>query len=263
MNYLQAFILGLIQGITEFLPISSSGHLELAKVFLDAENLPKENMTFTVVLHFATALSTLVVFRKDILDLFCGFSFQKYNEKTQFILKIIFSMVPAVFVGLFFEDFLECFFSGKIIFVGCMLLITSILLLISSKVKNTNSKKLDFFAAFMMGIAQAVAMLPGISRSGATISTGLLLKLAKKQTAYFSFLMVIPLIFGKIFKDVLSGKITSENFEILPLLLGFITAFLSGLFACRWMLALVKRGKLYYFSIYCAVVGFWVLYEFL
>ncbi len=254
MDLLEAIILGIIQGLTEFLPVSSSGHLELAKAILGDTSVPEESLTFTVVLHFATALSTLVVFRKEVAEIFKGLFQFKWNEEMKFSLKIILSMIPAVIVGLLFEEQLEAFFGGKILFVGAMLLITALLLLLADKAKNT-TKDVSFSNSVIIGISQAIAMLPGISRSGATISTSVLLGIDRTKAARFSFLMVVPLIFGKIAKDLLSGDINFQSSEIAPISAGFIAAFLAGLLACNWMIALVKKSKLSYFSIYCAVVG--------
>ncbi len=254
MSYLQALILGIIQGLTEFLPVSSSGHLELAKAILGDNSLPKESLTFTVILHFATALSTIVVFRKEVAEILKGLFQFKWNEESQFSVKIIISMLPAVIIGLFFEKQLESFFGGKILLVGFMLLITAILLLLADKSKNTN-KNVGFQNAFIIGVSQAIAMLPGISRSGATISTAVLLKIDRSKAAKFSFLMVVPLIFGKVAKDVLGGEISFESSQIGILSVGFFAAFFAGLFACNLMIALVKKSKLSYFAIYCAIVG--------
>lgn len=254
MNSLEAIILGIIQGLTEFLPVSSSGHLELAKAILGDTSVPKESLTFTVVLHFATALSTLVIFRKEIAQIFKGLFQLKWNEEFKFSIKIIISMLPAVVVGLLFEKQLAAFFDGNILLVGFMLLVTALLLLLADKAKNTQ-KEVSFSNSLLIGVSQAIAMLPGISRSGATISTAVLLGIDKTNAARFSFLMVVPLIFGKIGKDILGGDLAFQSSEIIPIAAGFIAAFIAGLFACKWMIALVKRSKLSYFALYCAVVG--------
>ncbi|GAB1858297.1 undecaprenyl-diphosphate phosphatase [Flavobacteriaceae bacterium MHTCC 0001] len=254
MDIIDAIILGIIQGLTEFLPVSSSGHLELGKAILGDNSVPEESLLFTVVLHFATALSTIVVFRKDILDIIKGILKFQWNEDMQFLTKIIISMIPAVVVGIYFEEQLEALFSGNILLVGYMLIITAILLFLADKAKDTN-KKVSFSNAFIIGISQAIAMLPGISRSGATISTSVLLGNDKTKAARFSFLMVVPLIFGKIAKDILSGDISTESQNFTALSVGFVAAFIAGLFACTWMIALVKKSKLTYFAIYCVIVG--------
>lgn len=254
MEIIDAIILGIIQGLTEFLPVSSSGHLELGKAILGDNSIPEESLLFTVVLHFATALSTIVIFRKDIISIIKGVFQFKWNEDLQFIAKIIISMLPAVIVGLFFESQLEALFGGNILLVGCMLLITAGLLFLADKAKDTN-KTVTYKNAFLIGISQAIAMLPGISRSGATISTSVLLGNDKTKAARFSFLMVIPLIFGKIAKDILSGDLNYNSGNTTALSVGFIAAFIAGLFACTWMITLVKKSKLSYFAIYCAIVG--------
>ncbi|SDR99214.1 undecaprenyl-diphosphate phosphatase [Christiangramia echinicola] len=254
MDVLDAVILGIIQGLTEFLPVSSSGHLELGKAILGDTSVPEESLLFTVVLHFATALSTIVVFRKDIIEIIGGLLSFKWNEETQFSLKIIVSMIPAVLVGLLFEEQLEALFGGNILFVGFMLLITALLLWLADKAKNTG-KKVSYSNAFVIGVSQAIAMLPGISRSGATISTSVLLGNDKTKAARFSFLMVVPLIFGKIAKDLLSGELMESNADFTILAAGFVAAFLAGLVACTWMIALVKKSKLSWFAVYCFVVG--------
>jgi undecaprenyl-diphosphatase len=255
MDVLEAIVLGIIQGLTEFLPVSSSGHLELAKAILGDTSVPEESLTFTVVLHFATALSTLVIFRKEVAEIFKGLFQFKWNEELTFSLKIIISMIPAVIVGLLFEKQLESFFGGKILLVGVMLLVTAVLLLFADKAKSTN-KKVSFSNSVLIGVSQAIAMLPGISRSGATISTSVLLGIDRTRAARFSFLMVVPLIFGKIGKDILGGDLNFQSSEMIPISAGFIAAFLAGLVACKWMIAIVKKSKLSYFSIYCAIVGF-------
>ena len=214
MSYLDAIILGLIQGLTEFLPVSSSGHLELAKVILGDNSLPEESLTFTVILHFATALSTIVVFREEVLEIIKGLFLFKWNEETQFSLKILASMIPAALIGYFFESELESLFGGQILLVGFMLLITAMLLLFADKAKNTD-KKVGFGNAMVVGFAQAIAMLPGISRSGATISSAVLLGVDRTQAARFSFLMVVPLIIGKVCKDILGGELNLESSSLL------------------------------------------------
>ncbi|MEJ6792814.1 MAG: undecaprenyl-diphosphate phosphatase [Lacinutrix sp.] len=254
MDIIDSIILGIIQGLTEFLPVSSSGHLELGKAILGDNSVPEESLLFTVVLHFATALSTIVIFRKDIIDIVKGIFKPGINDNQRFVGKIIISMLPAVFVGLFFEEQLEQLFGGNIMLVGCMLLVTAALLFLAHKAKNTQ-KKVSFKNALIIGISQAIAMLPGISRSGATISTSVLLGNDKTKAARFSFLMVVPLIFGKIAKDVLGGELSFESQNITALAAGFIAAFISGLFACTWMIALVKKSKLSYFATYCVIVG--------
>ncbi|NLR90004.1 MULTISPECIES: undecaprenyl-diphosphate phosphatase [Flammeovirga] len=261
MNIFEAIVLGIIQGLTEFLPVSSSGHLELAKAIFGNQDLgAEESMMMTVMLHFATALSTCVIFRKDIGDILKGLFQFKWNEETEFSVKIVLSMIPAAFVGVFLDDQIEAFFGGAVLLVGCMLLVTAVLLLLADKAKNT-SKSVGYKEAIIVGIAQAIAILPGISRSGATISTSVLLGIDREKSARFSFLMVVPLIFGKIAKDLLDARheIAEGTFQLglEPTIIGagFIAAFLSGMLACQWMIALVKKSKLQYFSIWCALVG--------
>tara|TARA_R110002051_G_scaffold143507_3_gene216433 strand:- start:13925 stop:14722 length:798 start_codon:yes stop_codon:yes gene_type:complete len=254
LDTLDAIILGIIQGLTEFLPVSSSGHLELGKAILGDNSIQEESLLFTVVLHFATALSTIVVFRKDIWEILSGLFQFKWNDESQFSAKIIISMLPAVFVGLFFEEQLESFFGGNIRLVGFMLIITAVLLYFADKAKDTD-KKVSFGNAFIVGISQAIAMLPGISRSGATISTSVLLGVDKSKAARFSFLMVVPLIFGKIAKDLMSGELNFDGENNMAMGAGFIAAFIAGLAACTWMIQLVRKSKLSYFAIYCLIVG--------
>jgi undecaprenyl-diphosphatase len=254
MEIIDAIILGIIQGLTEFLPVSSSGHLELGKAILGDNSVPEESLLFTVVLHFATALSTIVVFRKDILGLIKGALKFKCNDDLKFISKIALSMIPAAVIGFTYESQFAELFGGNIKLVGFMLIITALLLYLADKAKSTN-KNVSFKNAIVIGVAQAIAMLPGISRSGATISTSVLLGNDKTKAARFSFLMVVPLIFGKIAKDILSGDLTYDSGNFTSLSIGFVAAFISGLFACTWMIALVKKSKLTYFAIYCVVVG--------
>jgi undecaprenyl-diphosphatase len=254
MNWIEAFILGIIQGLTEFLPVSSSGHLELAKLILPSQYTGESSMLMTVVLHFATALSTVVIFRKDLLQVLQGLIQFQWNEATKFSVKIIISMIPAALVGVFFDDIIESFFNGAVLLVGSMLLVTGGLLFLADKTKNT-TQEVSFFHSIIIGIAQAIAILPGISRSGATIGTSVLLGVDREKAARFSFLMVVPLIFGKIAKDLLSDKFIIEGLDITALSVGFVAAFITGLFACTWMISLVKKSKLLYFSLYCFVVG--------
>ncbi|NND62971.1 MAG: undecaprenyl-diphosphate phosphatase [Flavobacteriaceae bacterium] len=254
MDAWEAIVLGIVQGLTEFLPVSSSGHLELGKAILGDNSVPEESLLFTVVLHFATALSTIVVFRRDVWEIISGLLKFKWNEPTRFSLKIVISMIPAVIVGLFFEEQLESLFGGNILLVGSMLIVTAILLFLADRAKFTD-KNVSNKNAFVIGIAQAIAMLPGISRSGATISTSVLLGNDKNKAARFSFLMVVPLIFGKIIKDIFSGDLGSETTNFMPMVLGFTAAFIAGLLACTWMITLVRKAKLKWFAFYCVVVG--------
>jgi len=254
MSIFEAIILGIIQGLTEFLPVSSSGHLELAKVILGDNSVPEESMLMTVVLHGATALSTIVVFRKDIVDLFKGLFQFNNNEQFKFSLNIVLSMIPAALVGVLLDEEIESFFGGKVLLVGAMLLVTAILLLLADKAKNTN-KKVGIKEAIIIGVSQAIAILPGISRSGATISTSVLLGVDREKAARFSFLMVVPLILGKMAKDVLDGAFDSVNGAMLNYGVGFIAAFVTGILACTWMIKLVKKSKLKYFAFYCLIVG--------
>ncbi|MEB2775302.1 undecaprenyl-diphosphate phosphatase [Algoriphagus sp. D3-2-R+10] len=254
MEIIDAIILGIIQGLTEFLPVSSSGHLELGKAILGESKMPAEGLMFTVVVHFATALSTIIVFRKDIAEIFIGLFKFKWNNETQFVAKIVLSMFPAAIVGVVFQEELETLFDGQIVFVGCMLILTAVLLYLADKAKFTN-QPVTFGQALLIGIAQAIAILPGISRSGATISTSVLLGIDKAKAARFSFLMVVPLILGKIAKDILDGGLSLETEGIGYLSAGFIAAFIAGIAACTWMIKLVRSSKLSYFSIYCFVVG--------
>jgi len=253
MRLLEAIILGIVQGLTEFLPVSSSGHLEIAKELLNISE-QDQNLLMTIVLHAATALSTIFIFRKDIKEIIRGLIQFKWNEEFKFSLKIILSMIPAAFVGLFFENEIEQLFGGQILLVGSMLLITGLLLFLADKAKKTD-QKVSFSNALIIGISQAIAILPGISRSGATISTSVLLGIDREKAARFSFLMVVPLILGKMSKDILSGDIQTDSTTLLPLIVGFIAAFITGLIACKWMIRLVKNSQLKYFAYYCFIVG--------
>ncbi|MCB8994759.1 MAG: undecaprenyl-diphosphate phosphatase [Bacteroidales bacterium] len=254
MNWIDALILGLVQGLTEFLPVSSSGHLEIGKALLgiDAE----QNLLFTVVVHGATVLSTLVVFYSEILKLIKeGVSF-KYNDSTAYILKIILSMIPVLIVGLFFEEKVSSLFDGDLIIVGSMLILTSLLLALTRFIKKDGSKNLPFRDALFMGIAQAAAVMPGLSRSGSTIATGLLLGNKREEVARFSFLMVIIPILGANLLEVVRGDFSlAANTSSMSLIVGFLAAFITGILACKWMINMVKKGNLIYFSLYCLLLG--------
>ena len=208
----------------------------------------------TVVLHAATALSTLFIFRDEVGQIFRGLLQFKWNEEFRFSLKIIISMVPAAVVGVLFDEQIDALFGGRILLVGSMLIVTGLLLFVADKAKNT-TQSVSFGQSLIIGIAQAIAILPGISRSGATISTSVILGIDREKAARFSFLMVVPLIFGKMAKDILSGEMASESAALIPLIAGFIAAFITGLIACKWMISLVKKSQLKYFSYYCFSIG--------
>ena len=252
MDSLDALILGIIQGLCEFLPVSSSGHLEIGKVILLKEI--KEDLSFTLMVHAATVLSTMVVLHKDILDLIKGSFSLKLNEKNTYLLKIIVSMIPVVIVGLFFKDQLESLFTGNLVLVGSMLIITSLLLSFTYYFKRTEGN-ISFSKAIIIGIAQAVAVLPGISRSGSTIAMAIVLGIDKEKAAKFSFLMVLLPILGASCKELLDGGLDTNSLLTKEMLIGFFSAFISGIIACKFMLKIVKEGKLIYFGIYCALAG--------
>ena len=247
---IRAAILGLVQGLTEFLPVSSSGHLELAKYLLRDDSLAAESLLMTIVLHGATALATIFVFRREVGEILRGSIKLRSNRESRYVLKIILSMIPAVLVGLLLESEVEMLFSRRILLVGFMLIITGLLLFLADRARRTE-KKVGYQDALVIGLAQAIAILPGISRSGATISTSVLLGIDRERSARFSFLMVVPLIFGKIAKELIDGDISQSGGELLPLLVGFTMAFFSGWLACSWMVRLVRQSKLTYFSLYC------------
>lgn len=254
MDFLIALLLGIVQGLTEFLPVSSSGHLEILKGIFSTDFNPKESLIMTVVLHFATALSTIFIFRKDILQILSNVFSKKSSKARVFSLNIFVSMIPAVVVGVFFNDIIESLFDAQLVLVGFMLIITGILLFFADRAKPTNNV-ISTSQSFLIGIVQAIAILPGISRSGATIASSVILGLDKTSSAKFSFLMVVPLIFGKVAKDLIDGNILSEEINLGPLTLGFFSAFFTGLFACKWMIGIVKSSKLKYFSYYCFIVA--------
>lgn len=253
MDILEAIILGIVQGLTEFLPVSSSGHIELGKAVLGTEDV---GIDFTVLVHVATALASVLVFRKDIADLIQGMLKLRYNESWEYSLKLIVASVPVAIVGFFFKDEVEGLFHGNLTLVGSMLIVTAALLLLTTLIKGTG-RSIGWHHAIVIGIAQMFAVMPGISRSGATIATALLMQIDRAKAAKFSFLMVLIPIFGQ---AVLDGIDIYEDPSLWSLelgvsLAGFIAAFLSGLFACTLMLRIVKQGKLYYFSAYCLLVG--------
>ncbi|MBL6445933.1 undecaprenyl-diphosphate phosphatase [Fulvivirga sp. 29W222] len=260
MSLFEAIILGIIQGLTEFLPVSSSGHIEIGSYFLHVQS--SDNLLFSIIVHAATALSTIVVFRQTIWEIIRDLFKLQWNESTQFASKIVLSMIPVGVVGVLFEDKIEALFGGNIVFVACMLLITGILLTITYYTKDQDNK-VTFTKAIIIGIAQTIAILPGISRSGTTIATALYLGVEKNKATRFSFLMVLPPILGaallKTLEFAKAPEIASGNISGLTLAAGFIASFIAGLLACQWMIAIVRRGKLIYFAIYCFIIASAVL----
>jgi undecaprenyl-diphosphatase len=257
MDWIQALILGIIQGLTEYLPVSSSGHLAIGQA-LFGMNDGADNLAFTVAVHVATVMATLVILWREILWLLTGVFKWEMNEEMRYVINILVSMIPVGFVGLLFKEQVEEVFGNGLVIVGVCLLITSSLLVFSYYAKPRQKEHLSMKDAFIIGIAQACAVLPGLSRSGSTIATGLLLGNKKEKLAQFSFLMVIPPILGEAFLDLMKvakGESMMGNIETLPLVVGFVAAFVSGCFACKWMIDIVKRGKLLYFGIYCAMAG--------
>ena len=257
MTWFEALILGLLQGLTEYLPVSSSGHLAIGQA-LFGMNDGADNLMFTVAVHVATVLSTVVILWSEIDWILKGLFKFKLNDETKYVLNIIVSMIPVGVVGLLFKDQVEEIFGSGLLVVGCCLLITAALLTFSYYAKPRQKEHISMKDAFIIGLAQAVAVLPGVSRSGSTIATGLLLGNKKESLAQFSFLMVIPPILGEALLDVMKmvkGEDVTGNIETLPLVVGFVAAFLGGCVACKWMINIVKRGKLIYFGIYCAIVG--------
>lgn len=256
MSWFEALVLGIVQGLTEYLPVSSSGHLAIGSALFGIEG--EENLAFTIVVHVATVFSTLVILWKEIEWIFRGlFKFQM-NSETRYVINILISMIPIGIVGVFFKDTVEAIFGSGLLIVGCMLLVTATLLSFSYYAKPRQKENLSMKDAFIIGLAQACAVLPGLSRSGTTIATGLLLGNNKAKLAQFSFLMVIPPILGEALLDVLKlvkGENIAGDIPMLSLVVGFVAAFLSGCLACKWMINIVKKGKLIYFAIYCAIVG--------
>ena len=259
MSWFEALILDIVQGLTEFLPVSSSGHLEIGQALLGSSG--EENLTFAIIVHTATVLSTLVVLWREVAQLFAGtFTTPKWNEEKSYVAKILVSMIPVFIVGMFFKDQVEGFFGNGLLLVGVCLLITAALLALSEwlqKRRQGAGHEVGYKDAIIIGIAQACAVLPGLSRSGTTIATGLLCGVKKESVAQFSFLMVLIPILGEAFLDLLKmlqGEMTSE-LGIVPALVGFVAAFVTGCFACRFMIEIVRRQRLIWFAIYCAIVG--------
>lgn len=258
MNWLEALILGFIQGLTEFLPVSSSGHLTIAQELLNLNTSAADNLQFDVIVHAATVLSTVVILWKEIEHLFKGtFCTKAWNDEKSYVLKLIISMIPILIIGLFFKDYVVDLFGKGLLLVGVCLLVTACLLTFAYFAKPRQKEKISYRDAFIIGISQAVAVLPGLSRSGTTIATGLLLGNKKENVAQFSFLMVLAPILGEALlnlKDIITEP-ASMGVGFLPLMVGFLSAFIAGCFACKFMINLVKKGKLIYFAIYCAIVG--------
>lgn len=278
MEWFEAVLLGLLQGLTEFLPVSSSGHLEIGKALLGVETT--DDLLFTTMVHSATVLSTIVVFRKEIFDLLKGFftglkdwrigqdeagrKVLVCNDQTDYLLKMVVSMLPVLVVGLFFKDQVESLF-GSIRVVGAALVVTALLLFFSDYASRPGRKSifpaneyrngLSYWQAFAVGLGQAFAVVPGLSRSGTTISTGLICGVRREVMAQFSFLMVLVPILGETFLEVVGGEFGSSSVGVSALVLGFVSAFLSGLFACKVMIALVKKAKLSWFALYCLIAA--------
>lgn len=257
MEWFEALLLGILQGLTEYLPVSSSGHLAIGSALFGIEG--EDNLTFTITVHVATVLSTLVILWKEIDWIFRGLFKFELNDETKYVINIIVSMIPIGIVGVFFKDYVEEIFGSGLLIVGCMLLLTALLLTFSYYAKPRLKENISLKDAFIIGLAQACAVLPGLSRSGTTIATGLLLGDNKAKLAQFSFLMVIPPILGealldgmKIVKGAAEG---TSDISVLSLVVGFVAAFVSGCLACKWMINIVKKGKLIYFAIYCAIAG--------
>lgn len=260
MNTIEALLMGLLQGLTEYLPVSSSGHLAIAAALFGVDG--ESNLAFTIAVHVATVLSTLVILWSEIVWIFKGlFRWDgKLNAEQRYALAILVSMIPVGIVGVFFKDYVEEIFGAGLLVVGCCLLVTAALLIFSYYARPRRKEEVSLGDAFIIGLAQAVAVLPGVSRSGSTIATGLLLGNKKEKLAQFSFLMVIPPILGEALLDVLkmlsgSAEATTATIGTWPLVAGFLAAFISGCLACKWMIGIVRRGKLVYFGIYCAIVG--------
>ncbi len=259
MDWIEALVLGIIQGLTEFLPVSSSGHLQIFSSLFGIEG--EENLAFAVVVHAATVCSTIVVLWKEIAGLFGGLFKFRWNEETVYVAKIVVSMIPVAIVGFFFKDFVEELFGSGLLVVGIALFVTAFLLAFAYYAKPRMKTGISFRDAFIIGVAQACAVIPGLSRSGATIATGILLGNNKERVAKFSFLMVLVPILGEAVLDLMKGGFSQaeSGISVLSMVVGFFAAFLSGYFACSWMINLVKKGKLIWFAFYCFAVGVVVL----
>lgn len=254
MGILEALILGLVQGFTEFLPVSSSGHLAIGSALFGLNG--EENLTFAIAVHAGTVFSTLFILWKEIAWIFKGLFKIEWNDETKYAISIIVSMIPVGIAGVFFKDEVEVIFNGGLWMVGTMLLLTACLLTFSYYYKPRQKESISLKDAFIIGISQAVAIAPGLSRSGATIATGLILGNNKAKVAQFSFLMVLAPIIGEVLLDLMKGEFTEGTaIPIVSLIVGFLAAFVSGSIACKWMIDIVKRGKLIYFAIYCAIAG--------
>ena len=256
MDWLQALILGLIQGLTEYLPVSSSGHLAICSYLFGING--EDNLAFTIVVHVATVLSTFVILWSEIDWIFRGLFKFKMNDETKYFLNIVVSMIPIGIVGVFFKDTVEEIFGSGLLIVGCMLLLTALLLTFSYFAKPRVKENISWKDALIIGLAQACAVMPGLSRSGSTIATGLMLGNKKEKMAQFSFLMVIPPILGEALLDVIKmakGDNPFGDVSDIALVVGFVAAFVSGCMACKWMINIVKKGKLIYFGIYCAIAS--------
>lgn len=262
MDILKSLLLGIIQGLTEFLPVSSSGHLEIFKVFLDFSYDSTNSLFFTLIVHLATALSAIIYFWKDVKGIIMSLISFKKDENTFFAFYILVSIIPAGLAGYFFESEINYLFNGNLIMVGFMLILTSFILYLSDRFNNSK-KKLNLKSSLIIGFTQALAILPGISRSGATIGTSIFLGLNRDIAAKFSFLMVVPVIFGSSLKIIFDNEIDFNN-NISNYLVGFSSALISGYYACKWMIIFVKKNKLIYFSIYCLLIGiFSIIYSIL
>ncbi|MDR0295005.1 MAG: undecaprenyl-diphosphate phosphatase [Prevotellaceae bacterium] len=258
MEWFQALVLGIVQGLTEFLPVSSSGHIAIANALFG--NTGTDNLTFTTAVHAGTVCSTLLVLWSEICRLSKGFFSFKWNDETQYVVKIFVSIIPVAIIGLFFKHKVEALFGGSLYIVGAALLLTAGLLSLTCFIKLHAKENISFKDAFLIGIAQAIAVIPGLSRSGVTIATGLMLGSKKETIAKFSFLMVLIPILGESFLDLFKGDFSgTATLPAFSLVIGFLAAFVSGAFACKWMINLVKKGKLIYFAAYCAVAGLLVL----